>query len=424
MREATDPLRVELGAELDGLRVVRQSPPSGAASFSATYLGPAGWGFDPPGREGLARLVARLSVSAAGRYDRIALARRLDRAGATLTPQIDPESAELTVWGPATKWEPLLGLLADVVLRPRFDPADVARVRRQLLERQLREMTQPGARADRELLSAAFPERHPYRSTGVGDRSSVERVTRSDLVRFHRRHYTSGEAMLVVTAPARLATIEAAARKRFGRFDETRGPLLSVRPPPARPVRREIPLGGRSQVEVRVGGPSIARDDPEYPAAYLANEVLGGRPLLNRLFQRVRERSGLAYHASSGLEAMRHGGYWVAQAGTGGDRWRRVVPMLTDEVRRLDRDGVRPAELRMTRESAIGEIPLALESTAEAHELAVEVAYHHLPVDYWARWPHILRSVRPADVRHAAERAIDGRTAVTVIAGPMGGRSR
>jgi zinc protease len=422
MTEPTDPLRIEYGAELDGLRVVRQVPPAGAASFSATYVGPAGWGFDPGGREGAARLVNQLVTSAAGRYDRVALARLLDRSGATLSRQCAPESAEVTIWGPAGEWEPLLAILADVVLRPRFEPSDLARARRQMRERQLREATQPANRAERELLRAVFPAGHPYRESGLGSPRTLSRLTRGDLVRFHREHYTSGDSSLVVTARARLPAVERAARRLFHGFARVRAPTLTVPPVPApRTGERSVNLPGRSQVEVRVGGASIARSAPEYPAAFLANEILGGRPLLSRLFQRVREKGGLAYHASSELEAMRFGGYWVAEAGTGADRWRRVVPMLREEVDRLRTERVGRAELEATRRSVIGEIPLALESTSEAHELAVDVAYHRLPGDYLLGWPDLLRAVRSRDVEAAAALALDRRTSVTVYAGPVRG---
>jgi zinc protease len=422
MSDLADPLRVEYGSELNGLQLVRQAPPSGAASFSATYVGPAGWGFDPAGQEGTARLVNQLVTSAAGRFGRVELARALDRAGATLSHQCAPESGELTIWGPANEWERLLALLSDVVLRPRFDASDIARARRQLLERQLREQSQPANRAERELLRIAFPPRHPYSHTGLGNARSLARVGRADLVRFHREHYTSGDALLVVTGPARLPALERVARRLFTHFETAQAPTLTIPAiPPRSAVTKTIRLPGRTQVEVRLGGPSIARSAPEYPAAFLANEVLGGRPLLSRLFQRVREKGGLAYHASSEVEAMRFGGYWVAQAGTGADRWRKVVPMLQDEVDRMRRSEVGAAELKTIRESTIGEIPLALESTAEAHELAVDVAYHRLPGDFWRRWPGVLRAIRPSEVREAAGEAIDRRTAVTVLAGPLDG---
>jgi zinc protease len=423
MGESSDPLRIEYGADLDGLGVVRQAPPAAAASFSATYVAPAGWGYDPEGAEGTARIVNQLVTSAAGRYDRVALARKLDRAGATLSRQCAPESAEVTIWGPATEWEMLTGLLADVVLRPRFDPADVARAFRQHRERQLREQTQPANRAERELLRSIFPVGHPYRATGLGSVASLARVTRTRLVRFHRDQYPATGALLVVTAPASRRAIDRVARREFSSFAGRRPTALRL--PTVRPHRDDphrIDLPGQSQVEVRVGGTSISRSAPEFPAAFLANEVLGDRPLLNRLFQRVRESGGLAYHASSALESMRLGGYWEVQAGTGPDRWKKVVPMLEGEVDRIRRDNVRSRDLDLIRESAIGEIPLSLESTAEAHELAVEAAYYRLPEDHWTRWPALLRSVRPSEVRRAADEAFGSDRQVTVIAGPLTSR--
>ncbi|HLM70325.1 MAG TPA: pitrilysin family protein [Thermoplasmata archaeon] len=420
MSERNDPLRIEYGREVDGLTIVRQSAPAGAASFSATYVGPGGWGFDLPQEAGTARVVNQLLTSGAGRLNRVALARRLDSAGATLTAECAPESAEVTIWGPAADWRKLLGLLSDVVLRPRFETVDLDRVLRQLAERQLREIAQPGSRADRELFRAAYPDGHPYRTSGLGDRRSVSRLTTEKLRRFHQRHYTSGEAVLVVTAPARLPAVEIAATKWFSGFPETRAPALrlpTVRASAPRTIRVE--LKGRAQVEIRIGGGSIPRSEPEYAAAFLANEVLGGRGQLSRLFQRVREQGGLVYHASSDLEAMRLGGYWTVAAGTGPDRWPKVVPLLTEELDRLGDRNVPAPELDMIRESVIGEMPLALESTSDAHELAVEVAYHRLPGDYLARWPGLLRAIRPKDVRNAVERTMDRRRALTVLAGPL-----
>jgi zinc protease len=227
----------------------------------------------------------------------------------------------------------------------------------------------------------------------------------------------------VVTAPARLTTIESVARRCFsdfpnGRPPSLRFPLLRSRKPST--IRVDLP--GRSEVDIRVGGNSLARSDPEYPAAFLANEILGGRGQLSRLFQRIRERSGLVYHAASQLEAMRYGGHWTVAAGTGPHHAAQVARMLSTELDRLETHSVSASELAEVRESAIGEIPLALESTADAHELAVEVAYHRLPEDYLVQWPTLLREVRPRDVREAAEHAMDRRHAVTVLAGPLGPR--
>lgn len=421
MSERTDPLRVEYAEGPSGLRVVRQAPPAGSASFSATFVAPAGWAHDPAGAEGTARISNHLVTSGVGRRNRLELARFLDRAGATLTPQVDPESAEVTVWGPASDWEALLGILADTVLRPRFEEADLRRVRRQLLERQMRELTQPASRAEREMTQAIFPTGHPYRETGVGDARSVHRIRTERVRRFHSEHFSGPGSVFVYTGPAPLTAVVREAHRLFAELPSTTPSLLEL-PRVPRPVRKEvrINLPGRSQVEVRLAGASLARTDPQFAAAYLADEVLGGATMLSRLFRRVRSRGGLAYHASSRLEAMRWGGYWSAQAGTGAERWPKVVALLREEVERISAANIPARELDVVRESRIGTMQLSLESTSEAHELAVDLGYYGLPADHWKEWPARLRALSPREVRRAAEAALDARGAVTVLAGPIG----
>lgn len=421
MAERHDPLSMEYGTHDAGLRLLRQAPPASAASASITYVGPAGHGFDPAGGEGIARMVARLVTSGGGPFGRVALARKLDRGGATLTSQVAPESAEVTIWGPAGEWESLLELLAHVVLRPRFDQEDIRRVHRQMREGQLREMTQPAHRAERELFRTVFPPGHPYRETGWGNARSIGRIDRGRLIRFHRAHYTGDGGVLVATVPASLSRLERAGARCFGSFAETHAPRpLRPGPVPGRRVTREIEMKGRSQTEVRIGGPSVARRDERFPAAYLANEILGGRPLLSRLFQGVRERAGLAYYASSELEAMALGGYWVAQAGTSPKSARRVAKLMEAEVGRMREGAVRPRDLHQIRESVIGELALSLETTSTAHDLAVDLGYHELPADFLLRWPATLRALRPRDIQEASEVALDERRGATILAGPLG----
>jgi zinc protease len=426
MNSRTDPRVVESVTRADGLEIARQAPPAGAASFAATYVAPSGWAYDPDGRGGTASITAAVAASAAGSRDRVALARFLDQHGATLSRRTAPESTEYTVWGPQSAFAPLLGLLADVVLCPRFDPSDLARVRRQALERQLRENAQPGSRAEKEFLATVYPHGHPYRETGLGTRGSVGRIGRPDLVRFHREHSTSEKALLIVTGRPTLDESVRAIARAFPKFPTERAPsephVARPRPAPVDPIL--LPMPGRSQVEIRIGGASIGRSDPRYPSAFLANEVLGGT-ILSRLFQKVREESGLAYHASSSLESMRWGGYWTAEAGTGAERLDAARRQVALEVERIRSRIVPTRELDRIRRSVIGEIPLAFETTQGAHEIGVDVAYHHLGPTFVQDWPRVLTALTPSDLRSAASESFGANGLVTVLAGPISGsRSR
>lgn len=418
-----DPLRVESTTLANGLEVGRQSAPAGARSVALTFIAPAGWAYDGA-RPGLATMASMTGVAAAGRWNRVELAREIDRLGATVSAHCDPESAELTLWGPSPAYPRLVELMRALVLEPRFEREDTDRVRRQLRERQLREAAQPESRAEHQLLRSIFPAGHAYGQTGNGTARSVRTLRPDDLRRFHAAQHPSSGSMVVVTGAL---SLDAFARDMARVLRDL--PDAAPAAPRERPARRpggrgphRIPMPGRSQVEIRIGGPSIARSDPDYPGGFLANEVLGGRPLLSRLFQTVREHAGLAYHSSSDVEAMRWGGYWQVQAGTGPERVTEAERLLRREVERIRTTAVPSAELDRIRESAIGELPLALETTASAHSLALDVAYHHLGERFLSEWPATLRALSPKQVRDSAGRAFGASGSVTVLAGPLAER--
>jgi zinc protease len=409
-------------ATLDGgATLVRQEPPSGSASFAVTVIWPGGWAYDPPGAAGIASAAAELVPNGAGDRSRAEVARELDRYGASLSSDCHPEAAEVTLWGPSDRLDRLLPLLADALAAPRFEAREVARVRRQILERQMRERTQPDRAAEKALFRALFPPGHPYRETGLGNAPSVGRLDRSALARFHHRQAIPSASVVVATCREPLGALGRRLDRAFRGWSDRPAPPLPDRrragAPSEAELRREVP--GGSQVELRLGGVAAPRSDPAYPAAYLANEILGGRALLSRLFQELRERRGLVYHTSSQLEAMRWGGYWIAQAGAEPKKAPAVLELLKAETRRLARGPPPSAELDRIRESAIGSIWLELETTSSAHELATEVAYHDLPSDHYATWPDRLRALAPSEVMEAARTTFDLGRAVAVLAGPL-----
>ena len=425
MDSLADPRRVERAVTGGGLTVVRQPPPPSTHSFAATFVAPAGWSEDPPGGEGLAQLTSRLLTSGTRRRDRIALAQLLDRHGAQLSSDCDVESAELAIWGPSSSFTVLFDLFIEALRAPRFAPADLARTKRQFRERQLREKSQPESRVGRELLRAIYPKGHPYRESGVGDAASILSITGERLRRFHARRWRTHGGLLVVTTERPLSELLARAERELGFLDQSVGFAAASDWPAPRPggATVAVPLPGRTEVQVRVGGPSLPRTAPEYPALHLANEVLGGRSL-SRLFQRVRERHGLAYHASSALATMRTGGYWWAQAGTGPERLAKVIELMDRELRQIGRDLVPTEELDRIRNSVIGSLPLELETTAGAHDLAVDLAYFGLDESFYLTWPETLRAVTPRDLRAAVHAGLDRSRAVVAWAGPPPPRSR
>ena len=60
------------------------------------------------------------------------------------------------------------------------------------------------------------------------------------------------------------------------------------------------------QTVINFGGPGVARDDPDFMAAYIVNHIYGAGSLTSRLYNEVREKRGLAYSIRTSL-------FWMEQ---------------------------------------------------------------------------------------------------------------
>lgn len=426
MTLSRDPLDLQREVLDNGVTLVTQPSPSGSVTFSASWFLDAGCARDPLGKEGTASLVGRLLTLGTRQRPKRRLAQELDRMAATLSSGASWEGIEVEISGPADLWERLLDVLHESVTSPAMDGREFSRLRKEASETLLRERTQPADRAERAFLTSLFPPSHPYARHPLGTRSSLGRLQREDATHFHRSLFTPRGSRLVITSNVPARGLRRVINRTFGTMHGP-PPRTPPRIPEALKPSRSIyiPIAGTSQAEVLVGGHGVPRNHEDFPALVLANEVLGGRPLLSRLFQVVREQRGLAYSAGSELESLLWDGLWNAEAGTDPGHVDQVVDLLTREVRRIAEVPLALSELTRIRESLLGSAPLYLETTGSAHGLAVEVADFDLPLDHFRRWPGTLRAITPKMVREAAERHFLGGAGLHIVAsGPPRKASR
>ncbi len=406
-----DPRTLSRRTLRNGLPVVLQPAPPGSVTMAATWITEGGTARDPPGGEGMSMALAQLLLAGTRSLDKRAFARALDECAGSLGCEPSWEALEVHASGPAGSEARLLGLMAEVVSSPRLDAGELARVIRQQEEALLRQRSQPEERAERALLEAVFPRGHPYRRNPLGKAPLLPTLTRDALEQFHQHYLPTRGGRLVITSPRPLRALWPLLERTFGGLELRSGPSPppSVPPVPGAttgPVY--VPLAGTVQVEVLVGRAVPPRDHPDFPALYLANEILGARPTISRLFQVVRERRGFTYGVGSELECLRWGGLFTAQAGTDLKHRKVVEDLLCRELRRLAEGSLRTRELDAIRESLLGSLPLLWESARQAHGMALTVAYFDLPTDHYWRWPETLRAISPEEVTRVARRRLVG----------------
>ena len=85
-------------------------------------------------------------------------------------------------------------------------------------------------------------------------------------------------------------------------------------------------------------------NDPDYYAALVISEVLGGN-MASRLFVEVREKRGLVYGVSAGLAGNKQIGAVRIYAGTTPEQGHECLEVIVNELRKLEQDGITADEL-------------------------------------------------------------------------------
>jgi len=320
--------------------------------------------------------------------------------------------------------ELLLSLLADVLQHPVFPREQVERlVAEKITGLGLRDQDTASV-AQMAFDELAYPD-HPYRLPSDGTRESVARLMPADLQAFHRRKIgPTGCVIAVVGAVPSAAAAEVVAR-HLGDWrnpSQEHQPALPELVPLQGTVRRDVPLAGKSQCDILLGCPGPSRFDPAYIAASLGNNILGSIGMMGRIGDVVREQAGLAYYASSSLGGGPGPGAWEVGAGVAPPNVDRVIELISREIRRFVTKPVTPQELRDSQTNYIGRLPLQLETNDGVAGALLNIERYDLSLDFYQRYPDIVRAIRRDDLLAAARRFLDPERLAIGVSGTFGSR--
>lgn len=291
--------------------------------------------------------------------------------------------------------ETLVDLCADSLINPSFQDPYVERLRKQLLASLAIRDEDSSEVASMLFDSLLFPN-HPYGNPVDGSVQSVSSLSRDDIRQFHHTCYHPKGMILAVSGAVSPDHIRKTVAQYFSSWEKkgaapnSSPPLLS---PPNKIIRKHIRLEEKSQTDLIMGTFGPTRTSADYLPAYLGNHILGQFGLMGRIGERVRSRSGLAYHASSNLNAWSDGGSWEFEAGTNPDNLDRTIRLIQDEIKRFVDSPVSDDELEDSRSHLIGRLPLSLESNAGLSNAILTMERFQLGLDYYQNYAEYLHAI-------------------------------
>jgi zinc protease len=161
-----------------------------------------------------------------------------------------------------------------------------------------------------------------------------------------------------------------------------------------------------------------ASRDPDWHAAFVTNQILGGRGFTSRLMKKIRSDEGLTYGVYSNLEP---GTYWRGDViGTMQNKNRSVAYALRlalDEIKKLKEQPVSEDEMRVNKDGIIEAFPSQWATKQAIATRFADEAREGWPEDWWASYREKIQAVTPADVQRMAKKLLDVDKMVIVVVG-------
>jgi zinc protease len=383
----------------------------------------AGTIVDPEGLPGMTWLLSRVIDRGTATRSAADIAEELDSRGITLTVIVTRHLFSLGCRCLAEDFEPVLSLLADIVISPALPEEEVAIRKGEVITAIRQDEDNPAVRANEMLMALLYPGGHPYGRPTKGSIEIVERLTRAEMLKLHATRFAPSEMTAVIVGEVDPTQAIDAASRVFGVWKKPAPPAVIVPPVLSATERRRvvIPMMNKQQADIAYGFTAIARSDPAYYAFWLMNVAFGQYAIGGRLGDSIRERQGMAYYVSSSLDANIAPGPLTIRAGVSPANVDRAVASIDEEIARLVTSGLTPQELDDTRRYLIGSIPRSLETNAAIANFIQIEEFFGLGLDYDARLPDLLNAVTLDDVHAAARRTLNPDRATVVIAGPYAG---
>ncbi len=363
-----------------------------------------GASLDRPGKRGAVNLMTGLIEEGAGDLNAQEFAKAQEELAARYEFDVHDDSLAISARFLTEYRDASVDLLKLALTEPRFDEDAVERVREQVLSIIRSDSTDPDDIASRTFDALAFGD-HPYGSSLNGTLDSVAALTRDDIVTAHADVLTRDKVYVGAVGDITTEELVMLLDRLLGDLPETGASM---------PDEAELSLTGGVTVvpfdtpqSVAVFGHSgIRRDDPDFFAAFVMNQILGGGNFSSRLMQEVREKRGLTYGVYSYLVDKDYAQMVMGRFASANERIADAIAVVRDEWAKIAEEGVTEKELADAKTYLTGAYPLRFDGNAQIAGILVGMQLSDLPIDYIATRNDKVNAVTLEDIKRVAARLV------------------
>jgi zinc protease len=304
----------------------------------------------------------------------------------------------------------------DLLMHPDFKADKLALAKRQMDARIARRNDEAEGIAGREATQLVYGKNSPY--ARMAEYSTVAAVTLDDLKAWHQRTLVPNNMFIAVSGDFDSAEMEAKLRKVFDPLPRgAQFPTLKTDFPGPTPGVYFVDKPDVNQSNVYIVGLGTERDNPDYYALSIMNEIFSGG-FGSRVFQYVRTKLGLAYDVGGSFSAQYdHPGIFFTGAGTKSASTVPATQAMMEEIERLKTDPPTPVEMRRAKDQELNSFIFNYDTPEKTLSEQLTLAFYGYPPDFLEKYRDGIERVTAADVTRVADKYIDVSKLAIVVVG-------
>ncbi len=358
--------------------------------------------YDPPEKIGLAGLTGQvMRTGGTKQHSGAEMDALLDQIAARISVGVGMDAGVASLDVLTKDFDLGLSLFAETLMHPVFDEEKFKVAVNSARERVRRKNDHPAAIARREFGKLIYGAENPYGREVT--EATLQAITRDDLIRFHQTYFVPNHLFLGITGDFNKKEMTRAIKNAFSGWEKRQ-----VQFPPVTPVEER---GGGiyqvtrplTQTQIRMGHLGIKRDNPDYHALLIMDDILGGGGFTSRLFRDIRTGRGLAYSVGS----LFHPGYFERgmfglYAETRSETTYQAISLLMEHVQRIRSEPVSEEELSLAKESVVNSLIFSFSDPAHIVNRQMSFAYYGIVAETLDRYRERVEKVTQKDIQRVA----------------------
>ena len=365
---------------------------------------------------GIHNFIAAMLTQGTPRWSSGQLVRAVEQLGGNLNGSSGRGTLSLSGTFPSREAQPGLEIFLDVLLHPGFPQEELEKKRQEILLRIKNRDERSRDQALRFFYQSLF-RNHPYRLEPSGQRESVIRLRREDLLAQYQKLLSPERLVLTIVGDVDGERLLNFLRGKLSSLRKSGSiPTLPAPEAKGRELRVEKKTIKARQAHLVLGFSAPAKGDPDYFTMKVLEAVLSR--LGGRLFVELRDKQGLAYSVGAFSLDDPHQGAFGIYTATDPAAVDRMKDGIIAELRRLQGEEVSAEELERAKNYLIGNYLIARQTNAAK---AADLVSHELfgfGSDFTARYQEAIEKVAPADILKFAKQYLPLDRYVFTIVGP------